>query len=358
MNLARSNRKFGAFTLIEVLCVVAIIAILAALLLPVLNQGQAKARRIQCVDNLKQVGVGFHAFMNDHHGRFPMQVAMSEGGSMEFVQNGYRVAGGEFYFSFRHFAAASNELVTPKILACPADSRWPARNFGAFDNDSLSYFVGVQADFMTPYSILAGDRNITTDRPASRTIIHSTGVQPFRWTEELHRFQGNLLFADGHVQELNQTRLSTVGARAFAADLVLPSSKPALASSDGGAPPSRPVAPASSPARSAQASRPAAAKAAHPPGKMIVFAREVELAAAPLSAVAVETNLPPVVTNVVASNSPPAVAAVAPGSGGSGFTDWMAELAGRFNLPVWLLYLLLLLLLGGVGTMALRRSPR
>ena len=162
MKFARSNRKAGAFTLIEMLCVMAIIAILAALLLPTLNRGQGRARRIQCVDNLKEVGVGFHVFMHDHNGRFPMQVPMKDGGSQEFAQNGFRV-NGEFYFSFRHFLALSNEIATPKILACPADTRRPAANFGSFSNETLSYFVGVQAEYSVPDSILAGDRNITND---------------------------------------------------------------------------------------------------------------------------------------------------------------------------------------------------
>ena len=223
-------------SLIELLCVMAIIALLAALLLPALGQAKSRARRMQCIDHLHQAGVGFVSFANDHNGQFPMSVPTSAGGTLELARGGNQLQG-DFYFSYRHFQAASNDLVTPKLLVCPAESRLSATSFATLSNGNLSYFIGVNAECARSTSILAGDRNLTNDYTTAGTLTRLGLNYALRWTEDLHRFKGNLLFADAHVEQKNNSVLiSASGQTPAVATLAMPTLRqPGVsASPDGG----------------------------------------------------------------------------------------------------------------------------
>ena len=213
----------GGFTLLELLCVIAIIAILAAMLLPALNQAKGKARRVQCVSNLRELSLAFHAFAHDHNGKFPMQVPADAGGAL---QTGQSAAGAvlPLYVSYQFFQTLSNELTTPKLLICPADTRLPASRFSELANDNLSYFVGINAELGNSTSILSGDRNLTNDYIRATSVLQ-IGPQSFlRWTHELHHFKGNLLLADGHVDEVNNLTLVAAADGKGGGNFLMPSS--------------------------------------------------------------------------------------------------------------------------------------
>lgn len=228
-------RGRNGFTLIELLIVIAIIAILAALLLPTIERARAKARRVQCVNHLREMGLAFQMFAHDHNSEFPMKVSTNSGGSREFVTAGNRVEG-DLHFAFRHFQPLSNYLGDARILACPVDRRCVPTNFAALSNESISYFINVEARPGDTDSILAGDRNLDMTR------IPSGSNLTLWWTGEMHRLVGNVLFGDGHVDQLNNLSLAALGG--FRPPIILvpnPSAPPPSSPSGGsGSDPSRP----------------------------------------------------------------------------------------------------------------------
>ena len=115
------NKWTIAFTLIELLVVIAIIAILAALLLPALARAKAKAQRISCTNNLKEVGLALRTWSIDNDDKPPMRVSVFNGGYQDYI--GQRVLTASQVTSrgvFGIFLVMSNELSTPK-------TRSPAR---------------------------------------------------------------------------------------------------------------------------------------------------------------------------------------------------------------------------------------
>lgn len=232
------KRKKG-FTLIELLVVIAIIAILAAMLLPVLAAAKRRAQRINCVSNLRQVGLGLRIWEGDNGNAYPMAVSTSAGGAMEWLAD--QNTGGKYdqYSITNVFDDCSNEMTTTKIFVCPSDSgRTYATNFGELGADppgtpapgtpgagtnAISFFICGDVNESYPQMVMSGDRNIgsTTSQPASAIVMNNgwelgvasqgtpTGYSPgpsWAWSaNELHLKVGNIGLADGSVSQVSSS---------------------------------------------------------------------------------------------------------------------------------------------------------
>ena len=107
LDTLKAARK--GFTLIELLVVIAIIAILAAMLLPALSRAKQRAQAIQCVSNLKQWGVSWYLYTEDHASSFPT------GTSLPWIR-------GCWAYDLKNYYGKK-----PYLLLCPsATMRWKA----------------------------------------------------------------------------------------------------------------------------------------------------------------------------------------------------------------------------------------
>jgi len=201
MKPSPSTPSERAFTLIELLVVIAIIAILAALLLPALAQAKEKARRISCLNSLKQISIASHLFVTDYE-KFPWRVTTADGGA--FGRSNV----------FWSFLAMSNEIATVRLLACPSDNtRKPVDDWFSLRDTNISYFLGADTKEEKVGMMLSGDWNIDGGRrnqscPIAGVVnltmeFAAANIPNLFWGPRPHRNAGNVTLGDASAHQVS-----------------------------------------------------------------------------------------------------------------------------------------------------------
>ena len=214
MKLSARLESRNAFNVFELFVLVAVFAIGSAVLLPVLWRPRICCR-VNCSNNLKQIGLAFNTWALDNGNQFPMGVSTNIPGTKELCSGRN---------AFAHFAVMSNELSTPKLLVCPEDTNrhWATNFTSDLDNKKLSYFVGLDATSTNATMLLSGDRNLTNSCHQTNGVLVLRPGDNVAWTHKLHNARGNLLFADGSVQQVSNKMITSAFLGGYTNRLAMP----------------------------------------------------------------------------------------------------------------------------------------
>ncbi len=177
-----------SFTLIELLIVISIITILAALLLPVLSRARESGRATVCLSNLRQLGIALQVYVGDYRNRLPSMSDIYPGVTNDFPGPDTVLA---------------SQVGNLKVLYCPSD-KWAADKALPYPQKAATYFDQTGSSFS--WNTLLNGQD--ADQLSVLGLKFDPHQIPLMYDKEkFHLVRGegkarNFLYADGHIKNL------------------------------------------------------------------------------------------------------------------------------------------------------------
>jgi prepilin-type N-terminal cleavage/methylation domain-containing protein/prepilin-type processing-associated H-X9-DG protein len=184
-----ANSKFSnvatAFTLIELLVVIAIIAILASLLLPALAKAKAKAKQVQCLNNMKQLGLGMALYLDGFGDTFP--------GCASRLALGFNPSDWIYWENLPAYPIAKSPIglclsgINSNLFRCPAD---------VYDTERISYNASSGLPpYYYSYTLTSFDLDGNGINPGIGSLVENNIFYPFK-AANINNPSGKVMFAE------------------------------------------------------------------------------------------------------------------------------------------------------------------
>lgn len=201
----------NAFTLIELLTVIAIIAILASMLLPSLSRAREMARRTSCASNMKQLGLGFLQYSQDYDERYPKAGNWQTWGDGGHWVKGVNGSGNEgapgalaaFVPPYQARDAVANisggaiypYIKSTQVYVCPSSRDGQKTGLSYSMNCTLAGQANFSVQSDTEVALLVDEAY-----PSDGYFWATDDATASDQMTQVHNGGGNILFCDGHVK--------------------------------------------------------------------------------------------------------------------------------------------------------------